>query len=78
MEACHDKNSSAVSMYRLAASSKDSRPPRTAATTLALRSMPQRILPGAGNSAIVNGLPSGPITYFAVGLSGALIPKTLS
>jgi hypothetical protein len=42
---------------------------------LALRSMPQRIVPGAGKSAIVNGLPSGPITYFAVGLSGALIQK---
>ena len=75
MEACHDKNSSAVSMYRLPASSKDSRPPRTAATTLALRSMPQRFVSGAGKSAIVNGLPSGPITYFAVGLSGALIQK---
>jgi hypothetical protein len=62
-------------MYRLPASSKESRPPRTAATTLALRSMLQRFMSGAGKSAIVNGLPSGPITYFAVGLSGSLIQK---
>ena len=51
-------------MYRLQASSRESRPPRTAATISALRRMLQRIfVSGSGKSAIVSGLPSGPMTY---------------
>jgi hypothetical protein len=51
-----------VSVYRLQASSRESRPPRTAATTTALRLGTQRFVPGLGKSVIVNGLPSGPKT----------------
>ena len=32
-----------------------------------LRRMTQRLVPGAGKSAIVKGLPSGPMTYFTLG-----------
>src|SRR5258705_7731198 len=67
MENCQDRNSSTVSVYRLQASSRESRPPRTAATTSALRRITHRLVPGAGKSAIVNGLPSGPMTYFTSG-----------
>src|SRR5437660_7039720 len=76
MEYCQDRNSSTVSVYRLQASSSESRPPRTAATTSALRRMTQRLVPGAGKSAIVSGLPSGPITYLARGRRGSVIRKT--
>ena len=48
-------------------SSRDSRAPRTAVTTAALRRAPQRFFaPGGGKSAIDNGLPVGPITYLAL------------
>src|SRR5262249_59479673 len=50
-----------------------SRPPRTAATTSALRRMTQRLVPGAGRSAIVSGLPSGPMTYLALGRRGSFM-----
>src|SRR4051794_31488779 len=75
--ACHNKNSSAVSVYRRQASSRESKPPRTAATTWALRRMTQRFVSGGGKSAIVNGPPSGPITYFELGPSVPLILRTL-
>src|SRR5258706_2915274 len=73
MENCQDRNSSTVSVYRLQASSRESRPPRTAATTSAFRRITHRLVPGAGRSAIVNGLPSGPITYFTLGRCGSVI-----
>src|SRR6476659_7351752 len=73
MAACQDRNSSAVSVYRLQASSRDSKPPRTAATTWALRRMTQRFVSGEGKSAIVNGLPSGPIAYLEPRPSDSLI-----
>src|SRR4029077_10748809 len=73
MEYCQAKNSSTVRVYRLQASSKDNKPPRTAATTSALRRMTQRLVPGAGRSAIVNGLPSGPMTYLARGRKGSVM-----
>ena len=57
---------------RLQASSRERRPPRTAATTSALRRMTQRFVPGVGKSAIVNGLPSGPITYWVLGRRGSI------
>jgi hypothetical protein len=37
--------------------------------------MTQRFVPGAGKSAIVNGLPSGPITYFALGRRGSVMDQ---
>src|SRR5262245_34341352 len=37
--------------------------------------MTQRFVPGAGKSAIVNGLPSGPITYLALGRRGSVMNK---
>ena len=49
------------------------RPPRTAATTSALRRITQRFVPGAGRSAIVSGLPSGPMTYFTLGRWGSFM-----
>ena len=55
----------------------DSRPPRTAAITSALLRMTQRFLLGAGKLAIVNGLPSGPITYLGLGRTGTVM-KTLT
>src|SRR6187399_1311219 len=73
IEYCQDRNSSTVSVYRAQASSSESRPPRTAATTSALRRMTQRLVPGAGRSAIVSGLPSGPITYLTLGRWGSVI-----
>jgi hypothetical protein len=71
IEYCQARNSSTESEYRLQASSSDSRPPRTAATTSALRRITQRTVPGAGRSAIDSGLPSGPITYFCHRTIGA-------
>ena len=50
MECCQERNSSTVSVWRLQASSRESRPPRTAATTSALRRMTQRVVAGAGKS----------------------------
>jgi hypothetical protein len=38
-----------------------------------LRRITQRLVPGAGKSAIVSGLPSGPITYFALGRRGSVM-----
>src|SRR5215470_212276 len=38
--------------------------------------MTQRFVPGAGKSAIVSGLPSGPITYFARGRRGSFMNRT--
>src|SRR5215467_11405001 len=73
IEYCQARNSSTVRVYRLQASSSDNRPPRTAATTSALRRITQRFVPGAGRSAIVSGLPSGPITYFALGRWGSVM-----
>src|SRR6185312_4363222 len=35
--------------------------------------MTQRLVPGAGRSAIVSGLPSGPITYLTLGRWGSVI-----
>ena len=72
IECCQERNSSTVSVYRLQASSRESRPPRTAATTSALRRTTQRFVPGVGKSAIVNGLPSGPITYCVLGRRGSV------
>jgi len=73
IEYCQARNSSTVSVYRLQASSSESRPPRTAATTSALRRITQRFVPGAGRSAMVSGLPSGPMTYFTLGRWGSVI-----
>jgi hypothetical protein len=39
--------------------------------------MTQRLVPGAGKSAIVSGLPLGPITYFGLGRM-AIVIKTLT
>src|SRR3954466_7193762 len=72
---CQERNSSTVSVYRLHASSSESRPPRTAATTSALRRITHRLVPGAGRSAIVKGLPSGPMTYLALGRRGSVMHK---
>src|SRR4029079_3203958 len=49
------------------------KPPRTAATTSAFRLITQRFVPGAGRSAMVRGLPSGPMTYFTLGRWGSVI-----
>jgi hypothetical protein len=38
-----------------------------------LRRMTHRFVPGAGKSAIVNGLPSGPMTYFTLGRWGSVM-----
>src|SRR5579871_167368 len=76
IENCQERNSSTVRVYRLHASSRERSPPRTAATTSALRRMTQRLVPGAGRSAIVSGLPSGPITYLALGRRGSVIEET--
>jgi hypothetical protein len=39
-----------------------------------LRRITQRFfIPGAGKSVIVNGLPSGPITYFGLGRTGIVM-----
>jgi hypothetical protein len=62
IEYCQARNSSTEREYRLQASSSGNRPPRTAATTSALRRITQRTVPSAGRSAIDSGLPSGPIT----------------
>src|SRR5262245_40345398 len=35
--------------------------------------MTQRFVPGAGRSAIVSGLPSGPMTYLALGRRGSVM-----
>jgi hypothetical protein len=51
----------------------DSRPPRIAAITSALRRMTQRLVPGAGKSVIVKGLPPGPITYLGLGRTGTVM-----
>src|SRR6266853_714264 len=58
------------------ASSSESRPPRTAATTSALHRMTQRFVSDAGRSAIVSGQPSGPMTY--VNLARRLSDMTLT
>jgi hypothetical protein len=42
-----------------------------AATTSALRRITQRVVPGAGRSGIVSGLPSGPTTSLAFGRGGS-------
>src|SRR5262245_66643003 len=73
IEACQERNSSTVSVYRAQASSSDKRPPRTAATTSAFRRMTQRLVDGGGKSAIVSGLPSGPMTYLTLGRWGSFI-----
>src|SRR5215831_13928702 len=73
IEYCQERNSSTVSVYRAQASSSDSKPPRTAATTSALRRMTQRLVVGGGRSAMVSGLPSGPITYLTLGRWGSVI-----
>ena len=73
IEYCQERNSSTVSVYRQQASSSERSPPRTAATTSALRRMTQRLVPGAGKSAMVSGLPSGPMTYLARGRRGSVI-----
>src|SRR2546422_173952 len=62
-----------VLVLRLQASSSERSLPRTAATTSALRRMTQRLVPGAGKSAMVSGLPSGPMTYLARGRRGSVI-----
>src|SRR5438309_9591792 len=72
---CQDRNSSTVKVYRLQASSSDNRPPRTAATTSALRRITQRLVVVGGRSATVKGLPSGPMTYFALRRVGSAILK---
>jgi hypothetical protein len=38
-----------------------------------LRRITHRLVPGAGKSAIVNGLPSGPMTYFTLGRWGSVM-----
>jgi hypothetical protein len=35
--------------------------------------MTQRLVPGAGKSVIVKGLPSGPITYLGLGRTGTVM-----
>ena len=60
----------AVSTDRLIGALWGEQPPRTAATTWALRPMTQRfVMPGGGKSAIVNGLPSGAVTNLDLGRS---------
>jgi hypothetical protein len=77
MDICQLKNSSTVSVYRLQASSRESSPPRTAATTSALRRITQRFVDVGGRSAIVRGLPSGPITYLTLGRKASAMALTL-
>jgi hypothetical protein len=55
------------------ASSRLRSPPRTAATTSALRRMTQRRVLEGGRSAMVSGLPSGPMTYLTRGLTRSVI-----
>jgi len=62
MDCCQPRNSSTVRRYLAQASSRVSSPPRTAATTSALRRITQRRVVGFGRSANVNGAPSGPRT----------------
>src|SRR5260370_21639727 len=78
MEYRQGRNSSTVRVYRVQASSSESRQPRTAATTSALRRITQRFVPGAGRSAIVRGEPSGPMTYLTLGRWGSVIATTLT
>src|SRR5262245_10179159 len=52
MEYCQARNSSTVSVYRAQASSSESRPPRTAATTPALRPTTQRLRLAADDPAL--------------------------
>ena len=59
------------------ASSSDRSPPRTAATTSALRRMTQRRVVDGGRSATVKGLPSGPITYLTLGRIASLMERSL-
>jgi hypothetical protein len=63
MQNSHDRNSAAFSVYRLQACSNDKRPPRTAATTSALRRITQRSVLGGGRSARVKRRPSCPMTW---------------
>lgn len=63
--ACQESNSSAVSSYRLQASSSEIKPPRTAVTTSALRRATQRLVSGSGRSVNVRRDPWGPMTYMA-------------
>jgi len=46
---------------------------KESATTSALRRITQRVVPSAGRSAIVSGLPSGPITYLSLGWWGSVM-----
>ena len=73
IDICHDRNSSTVSVYRLQASSRERSPPRTAATTSALRRITHRRVDVGGRSAIVSGLPSGPMTYLTLARCGSVI-----
>jgi hypothetical protein len=75
IEYCQARNSSTVSVYRLHASSSESNPPRTAATTSALRRGTHRLAAGAGRSAIVSGPPSGPMTNFILGRGFVMVPQ---
>jgi hypothetical protein len=63
MQFCQDRNSSAFTAYRLQTSSNGNNPPRTAATTSALRRIIQRLVSGSGKSAMVKGHPSSPMTF---------------
>ena len=69
-----DRNSSTVRVYGCI--SRERRRPRTAATTFGLRRSPT-VWYRAGRSAIVSGLPSGPMTYFtrAVGFCHGVLAK---
>src|SRR3954468_7548439 len=59
---CQPKTSSVVRRWRAHASLIDSRPPRTAATTTALRDATQRWASGGGKLARVSAVPSGAST----------------
>src|SRR5919107_2881165 len=76
MDCCQLRNSSVVSVYRWQASSRLSKPPRTAATTSALRRITHRRVFEGGRSAIVRGLPSGPMTYFTLGRWGSVMIRS--
>src|SRR5262245_55364658 len=52
---------------------KREKPAANRSYDLGLRRMTHRLVPGAGRSAIVSGLPSGPMTYFTLGRWGSVM-----
>jgi hypothetical protein len=72
-ENCQAWSSSTDSMYRWHASSSESKPPRTAVTTSALRRITQRVVSASGRSSFASGSPSYRITYFSLPRRGSVI-----